>query len=145
MNDIAEEIFQRNIKYAQLRFTHAALVADIKEAIAEAVASEREACVKLLIEKVDFLGGTWEDTKEVLADLIDAIQARGEKQTVEDGTKTPTTFLIDGSEHTKGADCDCSPKICRKNGCDGYLHCQAVYGPSMIYVCDKCEIGEPLG
>lgn len=52
------------------------------------------------------------------------------------------TFLMDGNEHTKGPDCHCSPTICRKNGCDGYLHHEPVYGPSFAHVCEKCELEE---
>jgi hypothetical protein len=105
----------------------------IREIIAEAVAAEREACAKIAQKYADQYERT--EDAECVYFIPAAIRARGKE-------KQPATFLMDGNEHTKGKDCHCSPKICRKNGCDGYLHREPIYGPSFMFQCEKCETEE---
>jgi hypothetical protein len=48
-----------------------------------------------------------------------------------------TWFLMDGTRHRVG-DEDCCTWAKVHEGCGGIVHSQAVYGPSIIYECDRC-------
>lgn len=51
--------------------------------------------------------------------------------------KTP--FFIDGMAHTRGDIKCCWYGGAVHAGCGGVVHHEAVYGPSFLYCCDRCD------